>query len=93
MKLYRCRRVRRPNLPLSLQISDRINERGVRPRFRDTLRLLQRDNVRSRLFDNAETIQLQLTEYHSFPRAGRPSQYKPFHSVPHSLALSASMEC
>jgi hypothetical protein len=83
VKLHRARVARRANLPLSLQISDRIDERGMRPWFSDTLRLLQRDNVCSRLFDNTEAIKLQLSDYRSLPGTGRARQYKPFHSVPH----------
>jgi hypothetical protein len=74
-----------------LQVDDCINERGTRPRFCDTLRLLQGNNVSRRFFNDAEAIELQLPKYRCFPCAGRSRQYKPFHSVP--FAFTASMEC
>jgi len=78
MELYLVRLARRANQPSSLQISDRIDERRMRPWFCDTLCLLECDDVGSRLFYHAEAIQLQLTNDRCLPRAGRSRQYEPF---------------
>jgi hypothetical protein len=51
---------RRSNLPLPLQAGDRINERAIRPRLRNTLCLPQRDYIRGCLFDHAKAFELQL---------------------------------
>ena len=50
---------RRAKLPPPLQISDRIDERGMRPWFSDTLRLCESNHVSRRLLDDAESIKLQ----------------------------------
>ena len=83
MKLYPVRFAGRAKLPLSLQIGNRIDERGVGPWFSDTLCLFQCDEIGGRVFDNAEAIQFQLTDYGRFPRARRSSQHEPFHLLPH----------
>jgi hypothetical protein len=62
-----------------LQINHHIDEPGMRPRFINTLRLLQPNNVSSRFFNDAEAIELQLAEYRCFPRARRSRQYESFH--------------
>ena len=49
-------------LPQALQIGNRIDERRMRPWFRDTLRLRECNDVSSRFFDDDETIKLQLSE-------------------------------
>jgi hypothetical protein len=53
------------------------------PWFCDTFRLLERDDVGSRLFYHAEAIQLQLTNDRRLPRARRSRQYEPFHLMAH----------
>jgi hypothetical protein len=89
MKLYPARLARRATLPLFLQISDRVDERGLRPWFSNTLCLRERNDVRSRFFYDAEAINLQLTEYCCFSRAGGSGQYEPFHSC---LALAPILQ-
>jgi len=79
VELYPIQLAGRAKLPPSLQISDRIDEPRMHPWFSDTLRLPQCDDVRSRLFYDAEAIKLQLTDYGRLPPAGRPGQYEPFH--------------
>src|SRR5580704_16722601 len=45
VELYPIRLAGRAKLALSLQISDRIDERGIHPRFSNASRLRQRDEV------------------------------------------------
>ncbi len=62
MELFPIRLARRVKLAQALQISDRINERRMSPWFRDTMRLCESNGISSRLFDDAETIKLELSE-------------------------------
>jgi len=50
------RLARRSNLPLSLQFSNRVDERGVLPWFSDAPRLLQSNNIGGGLLDDTEAI-------------------------------------
>jgi hypothetical protein len=49
--------IRRSNLTVPLQISDYINERGIRPGLNRSSGLRGGDHVGSRLFDYAEPIE------------------------------------
>src|SRR2546428_3724499 len=82
MKLDLARLARRANLPPSLQCSNRIDERGMLPRFSDAPRLPQRNDIRRRLLDDTEAIKCRLTDDRCFPRAGSPCQYEPSHTAP-----------
>src|SRR2546423_1412686 len=48
----------RPNLTLSLQISDRIDEQRISPRFCFTPGMRRGDNISRRLFNDAEALEL-----------------------------------
>jgi hypothetical protein len=60
VKLDIVRLVRRSHLPPFLQINDRIDERGIFPRFGDAARVLQSMNVGCRFLYDTEAIELQL---------------------------------
>jgi hypothetical protein len=79
VELYPIRLTRRAKQPPSLQISKRADERGKRPWFRDSLRLRECNDVSRSLFDDAETVKLELTEYRCFSRARGPGQYETLH--------------
>ena len=49
----------RSNLPLHLQAGDRINERTIHPRLRNTLCLPKGNYIRGCLFDHAKAFELQ----------------------------------
>ena len=85
MELFPIRLARGAKLPQSLQISDRIDERGISPWFSNTMCLRECNRISSCLFYDAETINLQLSEYCCFSRARCSGQYEPFHSC---LALA-----
>src|SRR4029077_4389662 len=77
VKLNFVRFTRRLKLPPSLQFSNPVDERRMRPRFSDSARLLQSDDIGGRFFDDAEAIKFQLTDYRGLSRAGSPCQYEP----------------
>jgi hypothetical protein len=79
VELYLVGLAGRANLPPSLQVSDRIDERRMGPWFCDTLRLLEGDDVGSRLFYHAEAVEFELTNYRGLPRARRSRQHEPCH--------------
>jgi len=72
VKLYFVGLARGSNLPPSLQFGDRIDERGMRPRFGDAPRLLQGNDVGGRFLDDIEAVEFQLTDYRCLPGAGSP---------------------
>src|SRR5712691_11776046 len=82
VKLYLVGLARGSNLPPSLQFSDRIDEKGMRPRFSDAPRLLQCNDIGGCLLDDTEAVKFQLTDYRRLPRAGSPCQNEPSHSAP-----------
>lgn len=82
VKLDFVRLVRRSQLPLSLQLSNRIYERGIFPRFSDAARVLQSMNVSCRFLDDTEAIKLQLPNNRRLPRAGGPCQDESLHAFP-----------
>ena len=86
VKLHLVRFARRSNLPPSLQGDNRIDERRMLPRFGNALRVLQGNDISSRLLDNAKTVKLQLTDDRCLPRAGSPGQYEPFHCSAFTLS-------
>jgi len=63
------RLIRRSNLPVSLQKSDCINERGISPDLNVSLRMRGGDDGSSCFFDYAEAIEFQLTDDHRLPGA------------------------
>ena len=78
MKLYLVGLARGSELPPSLQFGDRIDERGMRPWFGDTPRLLQCHDVGGRFLDDTKAVEFQLTDYRCLPGAGCSGQYEPF---------------
>lgn len=57
MKLNLIGVISRSNLTVPLQISDYVNERGMRPGLSRSLVLRGGDDVCSCLFDNAESVE------------------------------------
>jgi hypothetical protein len=51
------------NLALFLQAGDCINERGISPGFAYATSLCGSDNVSSRFFNYAETVEFKLADY------------------------------
>lgn len=80
VKLHLVRFARRSNLPPSLQLYNRIDERRMLPRLGNTPRLLQSNDIGGRLLDDTKAVQLQLADYRRLPLAGSPGQYEPSHS-------------
>src|SRR5262249_61262255 len=68
-------------LALALQADDRVDERCMRPRFRDALRLLQRDYVRRSFLDNVVAVEFEKTENRRFSRTWRTRQNVSLHTV------------
>ena len=58
MKLNLIGLMRRPDLAVPLQLSDCVNEPGMRPGLNRSLGLRGGDDVRSCLFDYAEPVEL-----------------------------------
>ena len=79
VKLHLVRFARRSNLPPSLQLSNRIDERRMLPRFSNAPRLLQSNDIGGRLLDDTKAVELQFADYRRLPRAGSPGQYEPSH--------------
>src|SRR5262245_39493725 len=74
-------------LAARLQGDDAVDEDGIGPRLGDTFGLLQRDDVRRSLFDNPETIALQLAKHGRFARSRRAGQDVSLHWA-HVVLLS-----
>ena len=81
MKLYLVGLARGAELPASLQINDRIDERRLFPRFCDAAGLRHRDDVRRRFFHYAEAVEFELPEDDGLPRTRCSRQYEPFHAA------------
>src|SRR6202161_3123862 len=67
--------------PLSspLQIDYRVNEGRIGPWLGDSLRLLQRNDVRGRLFHDTEAFDFQLAQERSFSGTGCAGQNESLH--------------
>ena len=81
MKLQLVRLTGRTNLTLPLERNDRIDERGVLPRLRNTGRLRSRYDVSRRLFNHAKAIKFQLPDDGRFAGARCPGHDEPEHKL------------
>src|SRR3954452_12982258 len=91
VKLHVVRLIRRANLSIALEMGDRIDERRIPPRFHRSPIARRGDHIRRGLFDDAEAVELELTDDRGLPRAWRAGADEPSHRLP-SCSTSASRD-
>lgn len=79
VKLNFNRPISRVKLPVFLQTGDSIQERRISPWLKRPLRMFGGDDIGSRLFHDAEPVELQLTNNRCFSGARRASDDEPSH--------------